>query len=76
MHFSEEIVRRLIHSLDLTEYEARAYLSLVEHGPLTARGVSEASGIPRPKCYDVLKSLQLKGLVSRVLLKPINIKRS
>lgn len=30
MHFGDEIVRRLVDSLDLTEYEARAYLSLVE----------------------------------------------
>ena len=71
MHFSEGTVRKLMHSLDLTEYETRAYLSLLEYGPLVVSKVTGVSGIPRPKCYDVLKSLQSKGFVSRILSKPM-----
>lgn len=67
----DNIVQRLMDNLDLTEYEAKAYLVLVRQGPLTVSSISETGDIPRPKCYDVLKSLQSKGLVSHMMTKPI-----
>lgn len=71
MRFSEEAMRRLMRILDLTEYEARLYLTLLELGPLTVSRASKASGIPRPRCYDVLRSLHSKGLISLILSKPM-----
>ena len=49
--------------LGMTEYEARAYASLVGLGEGSARQVHEASGVPRPRVYDILESLERKGFV-------------
>ena len=37
---SSDKTKKALQSLGLTDYEARAYLSLVEFGPLTANEVS------------------------------------
>ncbi|NIN51918.1 MAG: hypothetical protein GTN80_06340 [Nitrososphaeria archaeon] len=67
----EELVSMMFDSLDLTRYEAMAFLTLVKLGPLTITKLSEVSGVPRPKCYSVLKSLVFKGMASYVMSKPI-----
>ena len=46
-----------------TEYEAKAYISLVRHGETTAGALSKTSGIPHSKTYEVLSKLEDKGLV-------------
>ncbi|MEM0443849.1 MAG: TrmB family transcriptional regulator [Candidatus Caldarchaeum sp.] len=56
-------VRRALLELGLTEYEVRAYLALVEHGPMTASELSETKLIPYSKIYEVLGSLVEKGFV-------------
>ncbi len=52
-----------LRELGLTEYEARVYLALVAHGELTAREVSQASGVPYSKIYGVLEGLRERGWV-------------
>jgi sugar-specific transcriptional regulator TrmB len=47
----------------LTEYEAKAYLSLLNTHLNTATQVSEKSGVPRTKIYSVLEALKNKGWV-------------
>ena len=49
--------------LGLAEYEARAYVGLVGLGEGTARQVHEACGVPRPRIYDILDSLEQRGFV-------------
>ena len=56
-------LKRHLRELGLTEYETNAYLTLLEKGMLTASKCSASSGVPRPRCYDVLRSLMEKGLV-------------
>lgn len=56
----EEIVRDLV-ALGMKEYEARVYAALVGIGEGTARDVHTASGVPRPRVYDVLESLARQG---------------
>ncbi len=56
-------LKRHLRELGLTEYETNAYLTLLEKGMLTASECSASSGVPRPRCYDVLRSLMEKGLV-------------
>ncbi|MEM4354439.1 MAG: TrmB family transcriptional regulator [Candidatus Caldarchaeum sp.] len=58
-----ERVRRALQELGLTEYEARAYIALVENGPLTAGELSEMKLIPYSKVYEVLGSLAEKGFI-------------
>ncbi len=58
-----DVIRRYLKDLGLTQYETDAYMVLLEKGLLTATECSAASGVPRPRCYDVLRSLMEKGLV-------------
>lgn len=48
----------------LTEYEAKAYLALLNAHLSTATQISEKSGVPRTKIYAVLESLENKGGVT------------
>ncbi|HDO20710.1 MAG TPA: TrmB family transcriptional regulator [Candidatus Bathyarchaeota archaeon] len=50
-------------SLGLTEYEAKAYLALLEKAELTAEEVSKLSEVPLPRVYGILEQLEEKGFV-------------
>ncbi|MFW9911293.1 MAG: TrmB family transcriptional regulator [Candidatus Thorarchaeota archaeon] len=54
-------------SLGLHLNEAKAYKALVALSQGTARKVADISGVPRSKVYDVLYSLEDRGLVRKVL---------
>jgi sugar-specific transcriptional regulator TrmB len=56
------IVEKL-QRVGLTEYEAKAYLALLNTHLSTATQVSEKSGVPRTKIYSVLEALRNKGWV-------------
>jgi sugar-specific transcriptional regulator TrmB len=58
----------------LSDYEAKAYLALTLHGPLTASGVTEKSSIPQSKVYGILKSLSEKFLAETWNGKPLKFK--
>ncbi len=51
-------------SLGLSEYEAKAYVALLERNPVTAYELARVSGIPTSKIYEVLSRLFDKGIVS------------
>ena len=55
-----------LRKLGLTEYEAKAYATLVGVGEATAREVHELSGVPRTRIYDILRDLEAKGFVEFV----------
>ncbi len=61
--FDERIISRL-NMFGLTDYEARIFLTLIVKGSLEASRVSKHANIPRPHTYSVLKSLQMRGLVT------------
>jgi sugar-specific transcriptional regulator TrmB len=52
-----------LRDLGLSEYEARAYRSLLRTGPTTAKELSRASEVPMGRIYDVLNSLDQYNLV-------------
>jgi len=58
----ESVVKKL-QRIGLTEYEARAYLALLNAHLNTATKISEKSGVPRTKIYSVLESLGHKGWI-------------
>lgn len=62
-HFDEKTLARL-GMFGLTEYEAKVYLTLITRGAQEASKVSKSAGLPRPHTYSVLKSLQMRGLVT------------
>jgi len=52
-----------LRDLGLSEYEARAFRSLLETGPTTAKELSRASDVPMGRIYDVLNALETYNLV-------------
>jgi DNA-binding MarR family transcriptional regulator len=58
--------REELEALGFGEYEARAYLALLQRGPLTGYQVAKASGVPRPNVYPVLSRLEQRGAVNRI----------
>lgn len=50
-----------LKQLHFTEYEAKAYLALLEEAPLTGYAVARNSGVPRSRIYEVLDSLVIRG---------------
>jgi len=58
----ESVVEKL-QRIGLTEYEAKAYLSLLKDHLNSAAKLSEKSGVPRTKIYSVLESLERKGWI-------------
>ncbi len=58
-----ESVAEKLQRIGLTEYEAKAYLGLLGDHLSSASKLSEKSGVPRTKIYQVLESLQRKGWI-------------
>jgi sugar-specific transcriptional regulator TrmB len=56
----ENVVEKL-QRVGLTQYEAKAYVALLNMHLSTATKVSEKSGVPRTKIYAVLETLKDKG---------------
>ena len=52
-----------LQDLGLSEYEARAFRSLLRTGPTTAKDLSRASDVPMGRIYDVLNTLETYRLV-------------
>ncbi len=60
-----DIVAQL-QQLGFGEYEARAYMALLQRSPLNGYEVAKASGLPRANVYGVLDKLQARGAVVRL----------
>jgi len=59
-----------LQELGLTDYEVKAYVSLLKFGVQTAAEVSRQSTVPYSKVYDVLGRLEAKGWVESDLSRP------
>jgi sugar-specific transcriptional regulator TrmB len=53
----------MLKDFGLTEYEIKAYTSLLKLGIATAEQISNLGSIPLPRVYDTLVELQRKGFV-------------
>lgn len=60
----------LLETLDLREYEMTALEHLLRIGRTTAPNLSEATGIPRARIYDILSSLSERGFVEEIPGRP------
>src|SRR5438128_9318092 len=58
-----ETTKRALKDFGLTEYEVKAYIALVESGPMPASQLSTTAMIPYSKIYEILGNLERKGWV-------------
>src|SRR5262245_32189661 len=56
----------LLQQLGFSEYEARAYLALLQRNPLNGYELAKVSGIPRANIYAVLQKLEERGAAVRL----------
>ena len=56
----------LMQQLGFSEYEARAYVALLERSPLNGYELAKTSGLPRANVYAVLQKLEEHNAVVRV----------
>ncbi len=56
---------KLLTSLGLSENEAEVYLTLLEEGRLTVSGIARESSLHRPAIYQILPTLEEKGLINK-----------
>jgi predicted transcriptional regulator len=59
-------ITALLQQLGFSEYEARAYLALLQRNPLNGYELAKASGLPRANVYAVLQKLEERGAVVRL----------
>lgn len=55
--------RKALEKIGLTSYEIRTFSSLLKGGELTASDLSQKSGVPYSKIYEVLGTLEEKGWI-------------
>jgi sugar-specific transcriptional regulator TrmB len=55
----------LLQELGFSDYEARAYVALLQRSPLNGYELAKASGLPRANVYSVLQKLEERGAVVR-----------
>ncbi len=67
-------VERVLEKLGLSAYQAKALISLLKCGEAKASEVSELSGVPRAKVYEVLDQLADLGLVDKIPTRPVRFR--
>ncbi len=55
--------RKSLERIGLTSYEIRTFTSLLKSGEMTAADLSQKSGVPYSKIYEVLGALEEKGWI-------------
>ncbi|ADO55084.1 TrmB family transcriptional regulator [Paenibacillus polymyxa] len=58
---SKPNILEILRDLNFSEYEAKAYVTLLESSPLSGYAVSLNSGVPRSKIYEVLSGMVNRG---------------
>ena len=58
--------KEIFKEIGMTDYETEIYLSLLEHGQISAYQVAEKTGLYRQVTYDSINRLLEKGFLSRV----------
>jgi len=65
----EKIVEKMMQ-LGFTQYEAKAYVALLQDYPATRYEISKKSGVPRSAIYDITRKLENHGVVNVLSSKP------
>lgn len=70
MVYSTDEMISLFKGLGITEYEAKVYLSLLSAHPASAYTISQNSGVPHSRVYDVTRRLMTREMVASTGTKP------
>jgi len=62
-----EKILEYLEQLDLSEIEAKLYLTLLETGPTSVRDIAAAIGIKRTTAYLYVDQLAEKGLITKMV---------
>jgi predicted transcriptional regulator len=57
---------RVLQEIGFGDYEARAYVALLQRSPLNGYELAKASGLPRANVYSILDKLEERGAVVRL----------
>ena len=57
----DENMAQVLKDIGFTDYEAKAYLALLQESPLNGYTIAQRSGVPRSKIYEVLAGLVRNG---------------
>ncbi|MEM2110363.1 MAG: helix-turn-helix domain-containing protein [Candidatus Bathyarchaeia archaeon] len=68
---SSSLWQKLREYVNLSEYEAKVFSSLIKEGSATARRLSMLCNVPRTKIYKTLKKLIEQGLVTEASTEPV-----
>ena len=71
MTIKPELITKIKSYFGLNIYETTVWLALLSKGISSAGEIAEISGVPRSRTYDVLESLEKRGLVIKKLGKPV-----
>ncbi len=52
--------------IGLSEYEAKAYITLLAEDPLTAYEIAKNSGVPTSKIYEVIRKLESRRIIQAI----------
>ncbi|MFD1634881.1 HTH-type sugar sensing transcriptional regulator TrmB [Haloplanus ruber] len=74
---TDDDLRRMLttvgETFDLGEYETEAYVTVLEHGRLTATELADRTDIPQPRVYDTVRGLAEHGFVEVHESRPMRI---
>ena len=70
MNTTKNILKPLF-DIGLSKYEAKVYLTLITEGISTAKNISDITGIPYGKVYEIINSLSYKGFAMTLPSKPM-----
>lgn len=71
MMIKPELVKKIKTYFNLNIYETKVWLALLTRGVSSVGEISEVSGVPRSRTYDVLESLEKNGFAITKLGKPV-----
>lgn len=64
----DETFESALNKLGFTQYESQALIALIKFKNLDAPGITQNSGVPQPKVYEIMEKLLSRGLIDKIPL--------
>lgn len=66
-------LHRVTEVFDFGEYEVQAYLTVLEHGEMTAAELAAEADVPQPRVYDTVRDLASNGFLEVRESRPMTV---